>query len=348
MTEQIPQNNMSIRHRIVHLIGHYLCGPLVGLNLKLIVADRQPSEPECFASYMVLGGFFACIAAPEVPSPIRFALLTVLLPILSYALFGISQLVLEYRAYLSLFGIALACGYGLQSHPLLSIPVIGIFLVLTRRRNRIYRNPAFFWKQASLDTGNEPSIVSNYLYELNKRNGFSEIDRIYENLIANRIPGSRTLLINMAAARFGSKEMWDEADLQKLSEARRILEEVVRRWPDHADGHRNLATVLYYERRPEQAVIEFSKAVKIQSQDSASWLGLGECHMYLGQHTYAANCFRTALSISPHLEQIRTRLMEALHQSGQLLEFGMQQQILKRDNILFVTDDMLPDHIEKN
>lgn len=340
----VVTNTMTLLERFAFLLNYYCSGPLFGLNLKLIVLDRKPSTPEQFIALFWSVVFAAIIYYRLVPV-LDFGLILALAPVLIYTFSDISQLVLEYRTYLSSLGMAIMAAFWLERLPLAAIPVVIFFIYLSRQRLKLFADPLLYWKQASVDCQRDPGVLSNYAYQLNRRGNFSEVDKVYRDLILNRVPECRSLLINVAAAKFGPTEMWDTVDPQRLKEAADILLEVTRRWPGHADGWRNLAVITYYQRDPMQAIVYFMAAISLDQRDSLSWLGRGQCHLDLGEYDLAADSLRRALDLSPQIAHIRVKLMEALQLAGRTEEFTALDMYLRDKNVIFVTDDMLPDEI---
>lgn len=336
--------NLNPLDRALLLLNYYLFGPIFGSFNHLIVPDRKLSAPERFVTQLAVALIIATTVYSSTPPLIKLGLTLILLPILVYSLANIQQLILEYRVYLSTFGYALIAGYISTISYLAPIPITILFFYITWRRNHVYQTAESFWKQASRDC-DDPAVLSNYVYALYKRSNFSQIDDIYTEILAKHIPECRTLLINMAAAKFGSTQIGDRPSTNALLAAKDILVDVTKRWPDQGDGWRNLATIYYYLGDIPASVTSFGRALHIDPKDGLSYMGLGECCFYTQEYSAAADYFKHALRLNPHLLEIRTRLMEALELSGNTLEFAIHNDILKSEGMLYVTDDMLPGDI---
>ena len=360
-----PQFPFPFADRLTLISFHYLFGPLLGFRQRIFAPDRNFRSPD---RLLGLGLYFALWVGVLAGHALHLPLLTLgflliaLSPQWVYALLDIQHTIFEYRAAQMPLGVALIIGQlTMWEHQhfgtfIIAAVAFGAWIGQTQRRNRLFSSPLLFWRQAHLDTHHDPLILSAYLYQLQKAEQFSTVTDIQKWMLEEQIPDCRALLINLAAAKFGSKSDNATLDQTKLGEAEALLAEVVRRWPDHADGWRNLGTVQYYQNRIPVAESSFSRALMIDSHDSLSWLCLGHCYLSEERPIEAVNCLRHAYNYLPagaylveDISLVRVKLMEALEKAFIMTgdenyhqEFNQHQIAFEKDGAYFVTEENAP------
>ena len=98
--------------------------------------------------------------------------------------------------------------------------------------------------------------------------------------------------------RRGTQEM-DKAHYEIAQE---VFEGLVLDFPDFAEAHNKLATVLYMQRIYSQSINECEVTLKLNPNHFGAWNGLGLCHYRLAHYQKAIDCFKMALSIQPFAE----------------------------------------------
>lgn len=345
-------NSFTFNDRLTLIIYHYFFGPIFGFRLRIFSPDRHFSAPDCFVASGIYGGLVALFAISILQgwhlASLGFLLLLTC-PQWLYALYPVQHTIFEYRA--PQFALGFSC---ILLEPIVHwhslIPLYGLIAgyigSMARERNSIYTDSLLFWKQAHLDVRSDPMLLSAYIYQLNKREKFSLIDDLHAWLIEQQIPDCRALLINIAVSKLGSTGDNSTLDVHRLKDAERLLQEVVSRWPDHADGYRNLGTIQYYLHDFNKAAATFLKAIDLSPRDSLSWLCLGHVRLEQKRYEDAANCLRCAYNYIPagaylvqDISLIQVKLMEALELCGQWDELQHHQAALFKHNAYFVTDE---------
>jgi len=100
------------------------------------------------------------------------------------------------------------------------------------------------------------------------------------------------------------------------AEARSMLEELLRRFPDDVDGWRALGGALHKAGQLEAAAVAFARAVRA-SRNPSDQMRLGSVLQTLGRRGEAIVAFRRALEASPNLFDARLALGLCLRQGGE-------------------------------
>lgn len=334
---------LPFTHRLVLLVLHYVCGPIIGMNQRLMVRDIEFTEPEKFITWIFLSAAVSALLSP-VPNLLRLSLIFILTPILIYSLAPIRYIIMEYRVYLSVLGIAIVTAYFDRSliAELITGTVAGWFIYCTIKRTRLLSNSELFWKQAYRDCPDANSTV-NLMYQLNLSNQGPEAQQL-----AGRYKDDRAVLINLAMAHLcPAAGGIEEFSADQLYSARLILEDVVARWPDSADGWRNYATVLYYQEHRRDSIKAYLRCTALNPMDGLAWLGLGTAALETAQNEFAVSALRRAFEIYPHIDDIRHKFMESLYKTKRMQEFEYHQGLMSDDNMVFVTREMLPPELQE-
>ena len=101
---------------------------------------------------------------------------------------------------------------------------------------------------------------------------------------------------------------------ERHAEARTHLEEAVRRDPEFAEAHNQLAICLYIGGHYTRSLACCERVVELMPAHFGAWAGMGHCHLHRGSPDRAIQCYRRALAIHPRLDSIRAALSELLKQ----------------------------------
>ncbi|MEK9628816.1 MAG: tetratricopeptide repeat protein [Nitrospinota bacterium] len=90
-----------------------------------------------------------------------------------------------------------------------------------------------------------------------------------------------------------------QMDRNHYEQAQQEFENLVADYPDFAEAHNKLATVLYLQRNYKQSIKECEITLKMNPNHFGAWNGLGLCHYQLTNYQKAIESFQTALTIQP-------------------------------------------------
>lgn len=348
------QAKFSPMDRWALVMDHYILA-MWGVRLRLFRPDKHHREPEKLLAWFVYGVWIVGMLVGMDKAPLVALGMAFLLtcPQWLYAFTQIQHTIFEYRGYLFAAGIACVIADLANASPWgIVIASCGVvfFTIQSRRRITLYTDPLLFWKQAHLDVKSDPLLASAYIYQLQKRERFGEVDDLYRWMTAARIPDCRSFLLNLAAAKFGAKNDTAPLDPEKIKQAEQILDETTRRWPGHEDVWRNLGTVRYYmatlglsgvEGLPysmDRAMDCFVKALEIRPNDVLSHTGAGYCLMYEGDWATAVEALTNAYNYLPagayvveDISLVRLKLMEALDNAARTADNAEDQQKFKKE-----------------
>ena len=80
--------------------------------------------------------------------------------------------------------------------------------------------------------------------------------------------------------------------------------------PDFPEAYNQRALAQYLLERYEQSIADCRKAVELMPIHFGAWAGMGHCHANQGRISQALECYEKALSINPHMGQIREAVGE--------------------------------------
>ena len=95
--------------------------------------------------------------------------------------------------------------------------------------------------------------------------------------------------------RKGTKQM----DMGKYELAQNEFEKLVMDYPEFAEAHNKLATVLYLQRKYNESIKECEIALEMNPNHFGAWNGHGLCHYQLANYHMAIDSFKNALTIQP-------------------------------------------------
>ena len=88
--------------------------------------------------------------------------------------------------------------------------------------------------------------------------------------------------------------------LQKFLEARAHFERAIKTYPEFAEAHNKLATVLFLLGEYESSVKECSVTLRMNPHHFGAWHGMGLCLFKLARYPEAIENFKEALKIQPY------------------------------------------------
>lgn len=100
----------------------------------------------------------------------------------------------------------------------------------------------------------------------------------------------------------------------ELEEAERIFTRVIEAAPEFAEGWNKRATVRYLAKRYAASIADCRETLARNPNHFGALSGQGLCFMALAEYRQAAELFRRALAVHPHLESGRENLRAALHE----------------------------------
>jgi tetratricopeptide (TPR) repeat protein len=94
-------------------------------------------------------------------------------------------------------------------------------------------------------------------------------------------------------------QLMDDLHYQKAHE---IFKHLVITYPEFAEAHNKLATVLYLQKKYSHSIKECEITLKLNSNHFGAWNGLGLCLFELARYSEAIKSFQTALTLQPYAE----------------------------------------------
>ena len=95
--------------------------------------------------------------------------------------------------------------------------------------------------------------------------------------------------------RKGAKQM----DMGQYVLAQKEFKNLTMDYPEFAEAHNKLATVLYLQRKYKESIKECETTLKMNTNHFGAWNGLGLCYYQLANYPRAIQSFKTALAIQP-------------------------------------------------
>ena len=106
----------------------------------------------------------------------------------------------------------------------------------------------------------------------------------------------------------------DAIQRQRLDEADGLFTRLIETAPQFAEGWNKRATVRYMAKNFAGSIADCRETLARNPNHFGALSGQGLCHLALGEYREAADLFRRALAVHPHLESGRTNLRTALHE----------------------------------
>jgi len=101
---------------------------------------------------------------------------------------------------------------------------------------------------------------------------------------------------------------------QEVDKAEVLFTRLIKVAPDFAEGWNKRATVRFIAKDYEGSIADCRETLARNPNHFGALSGQGLCHMALHQYKEAAEIFRRALAVHPHLENARGNLRAALHE----------------------------------
>ena len=92
----------------------------------------------------------------------------------------------------------------------------------------------------------------------------------------------------------------DLMSLNKFEEAQFHFEKVIKTYPEFAEAHNKLATVLFLIGDYKNSVNECKVTLKMNPHHFGAWHGMGLCLFKLARYSEAIESFKSALEIQPY------------------------------------------------
>ena len=106
----------------------------------------------------------------------------------------------------------------------------------------------------------------------------------------------------------------EEMEAENYRAAIATFSEIVRRKPDFAEGWNKRATVRYLAKNYVASIADCRETLARNPNHFGALSGQGLCHLMLSEFREAADLFRRALAVHPHLESGRANLRTALNE----------------------------------
>jgi tetratricopeptide (TPR) repeat protein len=80
--------------------------------------------------------------------------------------------------------------------------------------------------------------------------------------------------------------------------------------PNYPEAYNQRALAEFLMERFQESLADCRRAVELMPIHFGAWAGMGHCHAHLGNLSQAVECYERALSINPHMSQIREAVVE--------------------------------------
>jgi tetratricopeptide (TPR) repeat protein len=94
----------------------------------------------------------------------------------------------------------------------------------------------------------------------------------------------------------------DLMDQKSPEQARFHFESIIKKYPDFAEAHNKLATVLYITEDYEEAIKECEVTLGMNPNHFGAWHGKGLCLYKVARYSEAIESFKSALEIQPYAD----------------------------------------------
>ena len=98
----------------------------------------------------------------------------------------------------------------------------------------------------------------------------------------------------------------------QMDAAKQIFKDLLEIYPDFAEAHNKLATLLFLQEEFEEAVIECERTIKINPHHFGALHGMGMCLYKLARYDEALKCFKRAVEIQPYADANREFIAQCL------------------------------------
>ena len=95
------------------------------------------------------------------------------------------------------------------------------------------------------------------------------------------------------------EEAFQAAEKQDFQTALTLLDGLLRKFPNYAEGWNRRASLFWQMGEYEKSIADCQKAIALNPNHYGAWQGIGVCRVQLGDIAEACRCLRAALKISP-------------------------------------------------
>ncbi|MBN1492370.1 MAG: tetratricopeptide repeat protein [Phycisphaerae bacterium] len=253
----------------------------------------------------------AVIAALRSRPLVAFGIFWFYIGLIPYIIYPQSELLVEYKTYVSSIGAALVLAEGMRAvrgrvslvlQAAIVTTVSCALLATTLHRNSIYRNSKTVFADAIRKSPNKPRVQASFGYAIFREGRVAESVSYFEAAVrlAPAYPAGRAHLA-LAYAMLGRNE-----------EAIAQYREGLRLAPDRADLRNGLANAFVRTHRLDAAIEQYRKAVALRSDLPEYHVNLAGALLRAGRALDAIAPLREALRISPDFADAHERLAIAL------------------------------------
>ncbi len=101
-----------------------------------------------------------------------------------------------------------------------------------------------------------------------------------------------------------------------IEHALRHFDKAIALDPTFAEAYNQRAIAHYMAERYDQSLADSRAAIEHMPCHFGAWTGMGHCHVHLGDLRQALDCYRQALLIAPHLDEIPQTVKDLEHRLG--------------------------------
>ncbi|MDA0691760.1 MAG: tetratricopeptide repeat protein [Nitrospinae bacterium] len=98
----------------------------------------------------------------------------------------------------------------------------------------------------------------------------------------------------------------------QMEDARQVFEDLLESYPDFAEAHNKLATLLFLQDELEESVVECERTIQINPHHFGALHGMGMCLYKLARYDEALKCFKRAIEIQPYADANREFIAQCL------------------------------------
>lgn len=98
----------------------------------------------------------------------------------------------------------------------------------------------------------------------------------------------------------------------QMDAAKQVFEDLLENYPDFAEAHNKLATLLFLQEELEESVVECECTLQINPHHFGALHGMGMCLYKLARYDEALKCFKRALEIQPYADANREFIAQCL------------------------------------
>ena len=101
------------------------------------------------------------------------------------------------------------------------------------------------------------------------------------------------------------EQAFQAADKKDFQTALSLLDRVVKKYPNYAEGWNRRASVYWQMGEYDKSIADCEKALAFNPNHYGAWQGIGVCRVQMGDVVEACRCLRAALKIMPYDETTR-------------------------------------------